>query len=71
VVAAIRNTDALYFDVLSSARIAVKQVKNRYLVVVYAESADGRKRVITVYHASSVDRLISRKLQRKVWRSEA
>jgi len=71
VTAAIRNPDALYQDVPSSAMVAVKRMKNRYLVVVYVALEGERRRVITVYHASDVDRLIRRKLGRRIWRIKA
>jgi len=46
-------------------------MKNRYLVVVYVALEGERRRVITVYHASDVDRLIRRKLGRRIWRIKA
>jgi len=44
----------------------VKKHGTRHVVVIFTLK-EQRARVVTVYHASDVDRLISRKLQRRVW----
>lgn len=62
VIATIAKPDSVYEDAASSALVAVKRTRNRYLVVVYAISKEGTNRVITLYNASDVDRLIRRKL---------
>jgi Domain of unknown function (DUF4258) len=66
IIAAVDSPDSEYDDVESDARVAVKQIDQKYLVVVYAIE-EKRNRVITVYHASKVDRLIRRKVQRGAW----
>jgi len=63
---AIRNPDFSCEDVESDALVAVKKYGRRQVVVIFT-SKDERIRIITVYHSSDVDRLISRKLQRKAW----
>ena len=62
----IRDPDFSYKDIESSALVAVKRYKERYAVVIFTIK-EKRARVITVYHASDVDRLIRRKLQRGAW----
>ena len=66
--AATRKPDVVYDDVTSSALVAVKRTNNRYLVVVYAPLEGGRKRIVTLYSASKVDRLIRMKLESGAWR---
>ncbi len=66
VIETIRNPDASYEDRESEVLVAVKRTKNRYLVVLYVVE-DERNRIVTLYHASAVDRLIRRKLERGVW----
>jgi hypothetical protein len=66
VIQALTEPDSSYQDRESDALVAVKKVGDKHLVVVFA-SANGRVRVITVYFASDVDRLISRKSQRGAW----
>ncbi len=66
VIQALTEPDSSYQDRESNALVAVKKVGDKHLVVVFA-SANGRVRVITVYFASDVDRLISRKSQRGAW----
>lgn len=66
----ISQPDRLYRDTESNAMIAVKEVKERHLIVIYA--AQGTSiRVVTLYYASQVDRLISRKVTRGVWTAKA
>lgn len=67
VAATIDNPNDLYEDTTSSTLVAVRHIKNSYLVVVYAPSEEER-RVVTLYNASDVDRLIRRKLERGIWR---
>jgi hypothetical protein len=62
----IRNPDFSYQDVESNALVAVKKRGERHVVGIFTLK-DERVRVVTVYHASEVDRLIRRKLQRGVW----
>ena len=63
---AIRDPDSSYEDVESDALVAVKKYGRWHVVVIFTSSGE-RVKVITVYHSSDVDRLISRKLQRKAW----
>lgn len=58
--------DFAYEDVESNALVAVSRIEGRTVIVIYTVQ-EGRNRVITVYHASEVDRLIRRKLERKAW----
>ena len=62
---AIRTPDSSYEDDESNATVAVKQIENKCVVVLYAKGETNR--IITVYHASDVDRLIRLKLQRGAW----
>lgn len=71
VAAAINNPDELYEDAASAALIAIKRTKGSSLVIVYVASEEGRRRVVTLYNASDVGRLIRRKLERRVWRRKA
>lgn len=66
VIEAISNPDSSYKDAESEALVAVKRVDDKRLVVIFL-SVDGKVRVITVYFASNVDRLIKRKLSRGAW----
>lgn len=67
VLEAIRNPESLFDDVESDTRVALKQIRGKYLVAIFVP-LDSKARVITVYHATEVDRLISRKLERGAWR---
>ena len=66
IISAIDSPDSEYKDVESDAKVALKLTDQKYIVVVYATEEE-RNRVITVYHASEVDRLIRRKVQRGAW----
>ena len=66
----IRNPASLFEDVESNTLVALKRIRNRYLVVVFALRGNKAK-VVTVYHASEVDSLIRRKLHRGAWRQKA
>jgi Domain of unknown function (DUF4258) len=70
VVATIGDPDASYEDVGSATLVAVKRMNGNHLVVLYVVE-EKETRVVTVYHASSVDRLINRKLKRGVWKVRA
>jgi hypothetical protein len=63
---AIRSPDFSYEDVESNTLVAVKRHEKRHVVVIFTLK-DERVQVVTVYQASDVDRLISRKLQRGAW----
>ncbi len=63
---AIRDPDSVYLDLESDANVAVKQFSARYLVVFF-NTRGSETRIITVYHASDVSSLISRKLRRGAW----
>lgn len=67
VIEAIKDSESLFKDVESNALVAVRRVESRYLVVVFVPMDRGVK-VVTVYYASDVDRLIRRKLERGAWR---
>ncbi len=62
----INYPDFVYEDVESNALVAVRRIERRNVIVIYTLE-EGRNRVVTVYHASQVDRLIRRKLERKAW----
>lgn len=62
----IRNPDFSYEDVEANTLVSVKKREKRHVVVIFTLT-DERVRVVTVYHASEVDRLISRKLKRGAW----
>ncbi len=62
----INYPNLVYEDVESNALVAVRRIERRNVIVIYTVQ-EGRSRVITVYHASQVDRLIRRKLERKAW----
>jgi hypothetical protein len=53
-------------DVESNALIAVKKHGKRHVVLIFTLK-DQWVRIVTAYHASDVDRLTSRKLQRRAW----
>lgn len=50
----------------SDTMVAIKQFTTRYLVVFFSHSASEDK-VVTLYYASDVSSLISRKLRRGAW----
>lgn len=53
-------------DVESGALVAVKKSGRRHVVVIFSSNEE-QIRVVTVYHASDVNRIIGRKPQRKAW----
>lgn len=63
---AIKSPDSTYEDIESKLSVAAKQVEKMNLVVIYALSSNSN-RIVTVYHASDVDRLIKRKVRRRAW----
>lgn len=71
VISALREPDRVYEDISSSTTVAVKKARNRYIVVVYSEMENEDKRVVTVYYASDVERLIRRKVERGIWRNKS
>ncbi|MBI4258512.1 MAG: DUF4258 domain-containing protein [Thaumarchaeota archaeon] len=60
VIMAVQNPDSSYEEIESDALVAVKRIKDRNLVVVYAVRGEKNK-IITVYHASNVGKLIRQK----------
>ena len=52
-------------DLESGTTVAVRKFAQRYVVVFFTEGKDTR--IVTVYHASDVGSLISRKLRRGAW----
>ncbi|MDG6969501.1 MAG: hypothetical protein JRN54_00110 [Nitrososphaerota archaeon] len=66
---AVQRPDILFKDAESSSLVAVRKTNHRYPVVIYVPREEAN-RVVTVYHASDVDRLIRRKLGRGVWTKE-
>ena len=66
VVSAIRTPESRYQDLESGATVVVKRFAQRYLVVFFSTKADDDW-VVTMYHASDVSSLISRKLRRGAW----
>ena len=63
---AIRDPDSAYRDLESDTTVAVKQFSTRYLVVFFSTRGPDT-RIVTVYYASDVSSLISRKLRRGAW----
>jgi uncharacterized DUF497 family protein len=61
-----RPTEA-YEDVEHHARVAIGSVGDRFLIVVYS-LVNADIKVITVYHASNIEKLVSSKTKRGVWR---
>lgn len=62
----IRDPDSAYLDLESDATVAVRQFSTRYLVV-FSDTRGSDTRIVTVYYASDVSSLISRKLRRGAW----
>jgi hypothetical protein len=56
-----------YTDVENNAEVAVGPVNARYLVVVY-RVANADIKVMTVYHARKLEKLLSSKIRRGAWR---
>ena len=63
---AIKDPDSIYEDVGNGLLVAVKRIEEMNLVVIYASSSES-DRIVTVYHASDIDRLIRRKVRRRAW----
>ncbi len=62
----VRRPESRYQDLESGATVAVRKFAGRYLVVFF--SGEGNDdRIVTVYYASDVSSLISRKLRRGAW----
>ena len=61
----IRQPESRYQDLESGTTVAVRKFAQRYLMVFFTEGKDTR--IVTVYHASDVGSLISRKLRRGAW----
>ena len=66
VAATIQSPESRYLDIEFGTTIAVKRFAERYLVVFFSTKA-ADDWVVTVYHASDVSSLISRKLRRGAW----
>ncbi|MGH9920422.1 MAG: hypothetical protein ACRD6W_16330, partial [Nitrososphaerales archaeon] len=66
IASAIRNPDSAYRDLESGTTVAVRQFSTRYLVVFF-NTRGSDTRIVTVYYASDVSSLISRKLRRGAW----
>ena len=67
VIGAIRDAESLFEDVESGALVAVRRLADRFLVVVFVPTDKG-VRVVTVYHASEVNKLLRRKMGRGAWK---
>jgi uncharacterized DUF497 family protein len=63
----IANPKEWFKDSEHEARVAIGPLDGRFLVVVY-RTVNGDTRVITVYHTRKLDKLVSSKIQRGVWR---
>jgi hypothetical protein len=61
----IRQPESRYQDLESGTTVAVRKFAQRYLVVFFTEGKGPR--IVTVYHASDIGSLISRKLRRGAW----
>jgi len=61
----VKQPESRYQDLESGATVAVRKFAERYLVVFFTEGKDTR--IVTVYYASDVGSLISRKLRRGAW----
>ena len=62
----IRQPESRYQDLETGTMVAVRKFAQRYLVVFFSGGGnDGR--IVTVYYASDVGSLISRKLRRGAW----
>jgi len=66
VIETISSPDSLFHDVESDALIAIKLIRGKHIVVVYSKR-QSIFRIVTAYHSTKVDRLMSRKQQRGAW----
>jgi hypothetical protein len=63
----IATPTALFEDVEHGARVAVRALDEKSLIVVYRAAGDDTK-VITVYHTRNLERLVLSKTERGAWR---
>jgi hypothetical protein len=62
----VSNPDRFFADLESGAHVAIKQIMDKQLVVIFAKEGLVT-RVITVYRSTYVDSLIRNKVQRGAW----
>jgi uncharacterized DUF497 family protein len=63
----IANPTEVYEDTERNAKVAIGSVEAKALVVIY-ESVGNAEKVITVYHALNIEKLLSSKTKRGAWR---
>jgi len=64
---ALERPDEIYEDVENGAMVALRRVDDRSVVVIYRSEGD-KVKVITLYYANKIERLVKSKVARGAWR---